>query len=199
MNIRALTAAGVATAALGVLSVAVPAAQATPGAGATTCRPGSVRIAFSQTVTSTRLTHARTVRAKGANTSLNTQVPRVGARFSAYKKGPGKATSVINGLEKATKLTLADVPSKTPANSVTVKGRIAKPGIYVAYAGVKMATGTYTVRTCNAKGTGYGPPRHGTAGSFAVKKGAAALATGLVSCRTKSVDELARKAQQHGC
>ncbi|MDX2933559.1 hypothetical protein [Streptomyces ipomoeae] len=185
-----LIAGAMTTVAVGAMVPLLAAAPATADAQAKVCKPGATKITWVKTAKTPTLTNGKLVVATKPE-RLSVRAPKV-TTIRAAVTGPGKPAAVLASLSKQTKLRLAPVKEATP-NLVGVTAKI-KAGKSVFYAGTTKATGTYTIRTCNSKGTGYGAAKKGTAVSWNFK-----LTRNAVHCSVKTVDPLAAAAQKKFC
>ncbi|WP_328768491.1 hypothetical protein [Streptomyces sp. NBC_00286] len=114
------------------------------------------------------------------------------ATVKASVSGSVKPAKALASLKAKTRLNLVAAGKVTPA-SATVTARV-KAGPTVFFAGTTKASGSYTPKTCNAQGTGYGSPMTGKAVSWT------SLAKGAVNCTDRvSVNSLAAKARAKYC
>lgn len=148
------------TAVTGLLaSLLVGAAASTASAAPLVCEPGYKSATWTSVKRDWKITHANAyVVPSGGTLSRTVSVTRRSEETSSREVTAGvnySAQWVVSSLDVSVSGTLAKAGTKTNESTESITLNLNKSGAYVAFSGIYRASGYYSAKTCNSRGTGF--------------------------------------------
>ncbi|MGW6202464.1 hypothetical protein ACWF9B_02245 [Streptomyces sp. NPDC055089] len=161
------------------------------------CEPGYKSAKWTSLSNSWVMTHAKQINipkdGTGSYTKSATYRKTVTSGREVSAGASYSASWVISSMDAHVSGTLSKAGEKTKEKSESVTYNFNKPGVYVVFSGVKKASGYYTAKTCNTRGTGFGKTGYGKARSWNVQ------AEGAVKCTEAPKKGTAKRAAKAYC
>ncbi len=161
------------------------------------CEPGYKSASWTSLDSGWVITHAKQINIPKSGTGSYTKTATYRKTVSSGREVTAGASYsanwVISSMDAHVSGTLSEAGEKTKEKSESVTYNFNKPGVYVVFSGVKKASGYYTAKTCNSKGTGFGKKGYGQARSWNVQ------AEGAVKCTEAPEKGTAKRAAKAYC